>query len=85
MLNEVNSVGMVEAVRQALEEPIKGKRSRGRQLKRCKDGLRDRLQELGLKEQGSQDRQKWKRGVVVTDPQLSDKVQAKKMNQRPQT
>ena len=34
-----------EIVRQLWEEPIKGRRSRGRQLKRWKDGLRERLQE----------------------------------------
>ena len=63
-----------EVIRQAWEEPIKGKRSRGRQLKRWKDGLRERLEELGLKEQDAQDRQKWRRGIVATDPQLGDKV-----------
>ena len=47
-----------EVVRQVREEPIKGKRSRGRQLKRWKDGLRERLEELGLKEPDAQDRQK---------------------------
>ena len=63
-----------EVVRQVWEEPIKGKRSRGRQLKRWKDGLRERLEELGFKEQDGQDRQKWRRGIVATDPQLGDKV-----------
>ena len=63
-----------EVVRQAWEVPIKGKRSKGRQLKRWKDGLRERLEELGLKEQDAQDRQKWRRGIVATDPQLGDKV-----------
>ena len=63
-----------EAVRQVWEEPIKGKRSRGRQLKRWKDGLRQRLEELGLKEQDAQDRQKRRRGIEATDPQLGDKV-----------
>ena len=63
-----------EVVRLAWEEPIKGKRSRRRQLKRWKDGLRERLEELGLKEQDAQDRQKWGRGIVATDPQLGDKM-----------
>ena len=63
-----------EVVRQAWEEPIKGKRSRGRQLKRWKDKLRERLEELGLKEQDAQDKQKWRRGIVATDPQIGDKV-----------
>ena len=61
-------------VRQAWEELIKGKRSRGRQLKRWKDGLRERLEELGLEKQDAQDRQKWRRGIVATDHQLGDKV-----------
>ena len=57
-----------EVVRQLWGEPIKGKRSRGRQLKRWKDGLRERLEELDLKEQDGQVRQKWRRGIVATDP-----------------
>ena len=60
------------------KEPIKGSRSWGRQLKSWKDGLRESLEELGLKEQDAQDRQKWRRGIVATDPQLGDKVWAKK-------
>ena len=41
-------------MRQAWGEPIKGKKSRGR-------AAEERMGELGLKEQGAQDRQKWKR------------------------
>ena len=37
-------------VKQAWEEPVRGKRSRGRQLKRWKDKLSDRFEELGLRE-----------------------------------
>ena len=57
-----------DVVRQAWKEPIKGKRSRGRQLKRWKDGLRERMEELGLKEQDAQDSNKWRRGIMATDP-----------------
>ena len=63
-----------EVVRKVWEEPIKGKIKRGRQLKRWKDGLRERLWKPGLKEQDDQDRKKWRRGIVATDPQLGDKV-----------
>ena len=55
-----------EIVRQLWEEPIKGRRSRGQQLKRWKDGLRERLQELGLKEQDAQGRQKRRRGIAYS-------------------
>ena len=39
-----------EVVRQAWEVPVKGERSRGCQTRRWSDGLRKRLEELGLKE-----------------------------------
>ena len=58
-----------DVVKQAWEEPVRGKRSRGRQLKRWKDGLRERLEELGLREQDAKDRQRWKRGIMATDSQ----------------
>ena len=58
-------------MRQAWGEPIKGKRSRGRQLKRWKDILRERLEELGLKEKDVQGKQKCKRGIKATDLQLA--------------
>ena len=71
-----------EVVWQVWEEPIKGKKSRGRQLKRWKYGLRERLEELSLKEQDAQDRQKWRRGIVATDPQLNYKVWVKKKTKK---
>ena len=56
-------------IKQAWEEPVKGKRSRGRQLKRWKDGLSERLEELGLREQNAKDRQRWRRGMMATNSQ----------------
>ena len=49
-------------------ELVRGKRSRGRQLKRWKDGLSERLEELGLREQDSKDRQRWRRGSWPPTP-----------------
>ena len=37
-------------------------------------GLRERMEDLGLKEQDAQDRHKWRRGIMATDPQVGDKV-----------
>ncbi len=45
-----------DVVKQAWEEPVRGKRSRRRQLKRWKDGLSETLEELGLREQDAKDR-----------------------------
>ena len=52
---------------QAWGEPIKGKKS-GRRA------AEERMGELGLNKQGAQDRQKWKRGIMATDPQLGNKA-----------
>ncbi len=56
-------------MKQAWEKPRRGKRSRGGQLKRWKDGLSERLEELGLMEQDAKDRQRWRRGIMATDSQ----------------
>ena len=47
-------------VKQAWEELVRGKISRGRQLKRRKDRLSERLKELGLRQQDAKDRLRWK-------------------------
>ena len=49
-------------VRQALEDPVKGARIRGRQPKRWSDGLLERLEELGLNEGDAQECKKWNPG-----------------------
>ena len=57
-----------EVVRQTWEVPVKGERSRGRQSMRWSDGLRKRLEELGLKEEDAQDRKKWRSRIQAADP-----------------
>ena len=56
-----------DVVKQAWEKPVRGKSIRGRQLKRWKDGLSGRLEELDLREQDANDRQGWRRGIMATD------------------
>ena len=58
-----------DVVKHVLEEPVRGKRSRGRQLIRWKDGLSERLEELSLREQDAKDRQRLRRGIMATDSQ----------------
>ena len=59
-------------MKQTWDEPGRGKRRRGRQVKRWRDGLSDRLEELGVKGQDAEDRQRWRRGIMATDPQPGD-------------
>ena len=54
-LFEAEQVNPVRCVR---EETVRGSGSRGRHPKRWKDGLKEKLEELGSKEEGVQDRGK---------------------------
>ena len=58
-----------DVVKQPWKDTVRGERSRGCQLKTWKDGLSERLEELGLREQAANDRQRWRRGIMATDSQ----------------
>ena len=55
-------------LRKAMGEPVRGKRSRGRQRKRWKDGVLEAMKERSLKEKDTKERGKWKRGVAASFP-----------------
>ena len=70
-----------EKVRQAMEEPVKGARSRGHQPRRRSDDLWERREELGLNERDAQDRKKWRNGIQATDPLKKKKKEKEKKNE----
>lgn len=55
-------------VKKAWREPIKGKRSRGRQRIRWRDGVERDMRELNLTEGDAQDRVLWRQRIQVADP-----------------
>ena len=57
-----------EVVKKAVKEEVIGKRSRGRQRTRWKDGVMRNMQRLGLREADAADRQKWRSRTRRPDP-----------------
>ena len=49
-------------VKRAWNEPVRGRRSRGRQRIRWRDGVESRMRELGLTEEDANNREKWRSG-----------------------
>ncbi|XP_047497767.1 coiled-coil domain-containing protein 148-like [Penaeus chinensis] len=58
-----------EGIRKAMDLPIPGKRSRGRQRKRWLDCVMAEMKKRNIKKQWAQDRKKWRKTEVrQTDP-----------------
>ena len=59
--------GERDVVRRAMDCPVMGKRNRGRQRRRWRDGVETRLKEWGVRREDTLDRKRW-RNVVAADP-----------------
>ena len=56
-----------DIVKRAMEEPVRGKRGRGRQPTRWRDGVETKMRELGVTKEDALDRGVWRR-IVAADP-----------------
>ncbi|XP_047469160.1 uncharacterized protein LOC125025231 [Penaeus chinensis] len=52
-----------EGIRKAMDRPIPGQRSRGRQRKRWRDCVMADMKKRNIEEQWAQDRKKWRKAV----------------------
>ena len=59
--------GERDVVRRAMDCPVMGKRNRGRQPRRWRDGVETRLKEWGVRREDALDRKRW-RSIVAADP-----------------
>ena len=57
-----------EGVKKALEEPVRGRRSRGRQRIRWRDKVKDDMERKGLVEEDAFDRNHWRRHIKKLTP-----------------
>ena len=57
-----------EGVRKAWEEPVRGRRSRGRQKIRWRDKMKDDMERRGLVEEDAFDRRYWRRSIRQPTP-----------------
>ena len=55
-------------IKRAWQSQVKGRRTRGRQKLRWKDGLETEMRKLGLTEQDAVDRKRWRRLVKGANP-----------------
>ena len=57
-------------VRRAYEEPVRGRRSAGRQRLRLKDVIRKDIEAKGLREEDAANRNKWRPITRAADPAI---------------
>ena len=57
-----------EGVKRAWEEPVRGRRSRGRQRIRWRDKVKDDMERRGLVEEDALDRRYWRRKIRLPTP-----------------
>ena len=57
-----------EGVKKAWEEPVRGRRSRGRQRIRWRDKMKDDMERRGLVEEDAFDRSYWRRSIRQPTP-----------------
>ena len=71
-----------EGVKKTLEEPVRGRRSRGRQRIRWRDKVKDDMERRGLVEEDAFDKNRWRRYVRQPTPYVGIPMGKKKKKKK---